>query len=487
MKKIKSMFEKHDLIKIVSIAVLITIVLTWVIPAANLSNGSLMESNLSRQGLFDIFLSGVYGANFFIQQIMFIVFVGMFYGILSNISGYKTLVSKIAKKLNGKEKVFVLVSSIIVTLLASLLTQTYVVFIFVPFILAIASKLNIDKMTAFLCTFGSILVGALGATYGSEGFIYFIKYLNYYQTEATVTKGIGIRFGILALSFALYSFFTLRYMKKNASNKLEQVEDLFATKEEDKKVKVWPMALCLGIIAVFTILGYFNWEAVVSQISELVGKTLENPFTKFHTWLYELSIGDYTIFAYILGKNATAFGEWNLYAISVIMVICLLLSVIIYRVKFDDMIDYAVEGLKKVIKPLIILLLVYTVFVFVYWNNSFTVTICHWITSFASEFNPFLATLSAMVSGIFHIDFGFAAYLLGEIFASTYSESFSVAMLVYVTIHALVQFVAPTSAILMLGLSYMEIPYTKWMKYIWKFALIMLGLLLIIFALLTYL
>ena len=208
MKKIKNMFAKHDLFKIVLLAVLVTIVLTWIIPAGSLSGGTYVKSGLTRQGLADIMLSGVFSANFFIQQLMFILFVGMFYGILSHVSGYKALISKIASKFKGKEKAFVLVSSFVIALLTSILSQTYVILIFIPFIINIASKMNLDKITAFLCTFGSLLVGILGATYGSEGLVYFINYLNYYK-EVSITEQIVIRFVILALAYILFSFFTI--------------------------------------------------------------------------------------------------------------------------------------------------------------------------------------------------------------------------------------------------------------------------------------
>lgn len=475
MKKMKSMFEKHDLMKIALLAVLVTIVLTWIIPAGSLSGGTYIKAGITRQGLADILLSGVYSANFFIQQLMFILFVGIFYGVMSHVSGYKALVSKIANKLKGKEKIFVIGSSLVITLLTSILTQTYAILIFIPFIINIASKLNLDKITTFLCSFGSMLIGILGATYGSEGFIYFINYLNYYQV-VSITAEIGIRFGILALTFILFNFFTIRHMNNNSKKKEDKVEDLFLVEEEkSKKIKIWPMALFLIVILVFAILGYVNW-------SENFNITI---FTKFHTWLTELAIGDYTVIAYLLGNNATAFGAWDLYTITIVMAIVLLLSVIIYGVKLDDIIENAIDGLKKVVKPLILLLLVYIVFVMVYWS-PFTVTICNWINSFADGFNPFLATISAAISGLFHIDFGFAGYALGDILTTTYGSSFEIGMVIYVAINGLVGFVAPTSAILLIGLSYLDIPYKKWMKHIWKFALIMLALLLIIFSLLTY-
>ncbi len=477
MKKIKSMFEKHDLLKIVLLAVLVTIVLTWLIPTGTISGGTYTNVGYARQGLVDIMLSGVYSANFFIQQLIFIVFIGIFYGILTHISGYKALISRIANKLKGKEKAYVLFSSFVITLLTSFLSQTYVILIFIPFFINIANKINLDKLTTYLCTFGSMILGILGATYGTEGFVYFINYLNYYQV-VSITEEIGIRFGILVLAYILFNFFTIRHMNKQKSNKkeYEKVEDLFLVEEEkSKNIKIWPMVAFLSLIVIFTILGYVNWKDCFNI----------DVFNNFHTWLTELTVGDYSIISYIIGKNATAFGTWDLYVITVIMAIVLLLVGIVYSIKIDDAIENAIEGLKKLIKPLCLLLLIYIVFVFVYWS-PFTVTICNWITRLANGFNPFLATISATIASLFHIDFGYTGYVLGDILTTTYGSSFNVGMLIYVAMNGLVQFIAPTSAILLIGLSYMNLSYKKWIMYIWKFVCAMLILLLLIFALLTY-
>ena len=40
--------------------------------------------------------------------------------------------------------------------------------------------------------------------------------------------------------------------------------------------------------------------------------------------------------------------------------------------------------------------------------------------------------------------------------------------------YGLASFVAPSSAMLLVGLSYLDIPYKDWMKYIWKFLVAML-------------
>lgn len=475
MKKIKDSFEKYDLLKSILIVILLTIVLSWIIPYGSFTGSEFVDSGLGRQGIVDILLSGVYSANFFLQQLLFVAFIGIFYGIISKTNGYKALVSVIAKIFEGKKKGFVLFSSLLITLLTTFLTQSFIVFLFIPLIINVASKLKLDKITAFLCTFGSMLIGILGATYGTEGLTYFVNYLNYYQ-EVKITLELGVRFGILALVFIVFNFFTIKHLKKNLSSKKdEEIEDLFEVDEINKNIKVWPMALFFGIIFVFAILGYVNWNNFNITI-----------FDDFHSWLTGLKIGDYTVISYILGNNAAAFGTWDLYTINVVLFIVLILSMLIYKIKMDDMIENALDGLKKMVKPMILLLLLYVIFVIIYWA-PFTVTISNWILKMAKGFNPFLATLSAFITSIFHIDFGYTGYALGEFMISYFGDSFNAAFVVYVVINGLVQVIAPTSVLLVLGLSYLDIPYKKWLKHIWKFFISILVLLLAIFAIFTYL
>ena len=322
-----------------------------------------------------------------------------------------------------------------------------------------------------------MIICILGATYGTEGLVYFVNYLNYYS-KVTVTTEIGIRFGILALAYLVMNFFTIRHMSKVEENKKKNDEvttDLFEISEsKEKGVKVWPMALMFVLLFVITLLGYVDWNGNF-------GITI---FDDFHTWLTDLSIGKYTIVSYILGNNAKAFGVWDLYTIIIFMLLFLFLSIVIYRVKWDEVFENAMEGIKKLAKPLVLLTLVYTIFVYIYWS-PFTVTIANWILGLVDGFNPFLTALVAGISSIFHIDFGYTGYVLGSVMA-TYGDSFNIAFIIFVAMNGLVLLVAPTSIFLMFGLSYLDIPYKKWIKYIWKVALILLVLLLLVFILFAY-
>ena len=80
------------------------------------------------------------------------------------------------------------------------------------------------------------------------------------------------------------------------------------------------------------------------------------------------------------------------------------------------------------------------------------------------------------------MSFSLAPYL-----ASFSGAEGNLILVIFTTIYGLVQFITPISVFLLFGLSYMNIPYKKWLKYVWKFLLCMFVCLLVIFTLLAYL
>ena len=221
-------------------------------------------------------------------------------------------------------------------------------------------------------------------------------------------------------------------------------------------------------------LGFIDWEANFEITM----------FREFHTWLTGLAIGDHTIIAYILGNNAECFGAWQLYHVLAVMGIILAILAFIYRVNLDSLIEGFSEGVKKMMKPVGIMVLIYIIFIFMYWS-PIVPTIVNWFVG--DMFNPFLSTIAAAISSLFHSDFGYTGYSLGGLLTTYDGDSFNIAYVIYTSINGLISLLAPTSVVLMAGLSYCNISYKKWFSYIWKFMLGMLVCLLVIFALLTYL
>lgn len=473
----KKFFEKHDLVKLTLIAIVFTLVLTWIVPSGIYQGGSVV-GEIKRTGFADLFLAGMMSVSFFLQQILFVLAVGAFYGVLTTMDGYKKLVGNLANKIKNHEIIFLTITSILIAGFTSITTNIFVIFLFIPFLISIIRKANLDDMTAFTTTFGSVLIGVLGATYGTEGLISFTNYLKYYTT-ATVGIEILVRAGILVLALVLFNFFNITHAKKvleaKKSNK-EINEDLFEVEEpKQKKVKTWPVSVGLITLLIFAILGFIDWSN--NWDIEI--------FNTFHEWLLKLSIGDYQIISYLLGENATAFGAWQLSNIIIIMAFVLIILSTIYRVNFDNLMEGLGNGIKKVLKLTGVMFFIYIIFVFMYWS-PIVPTIVSWIEGLGSGFNPFLSTLSASVSTFFHIDFGYTGYALGNLLATYEGDSFNIAYVIYTTMNGFINVFAPTSVIAMIGLSYCNIPYKKWFSYIWKFLVGMLVCLLVIFALLTY-
>ncbi len=474
----KKFFEKHDLVKMILIAIAFTIVLTWIIPSGVYQGGDI-AGTIQRTGFSDIFLGGMMSVSFFLQQMLFILAVGAFYGVLTKMDGYKKLVETIANKMKKHEIPLILVISLLIAGFTSVTTNILVIFLFIPFIITIIRRMNLDDMTAYAITFGSMLIGILGATYGTKGLISFVNYLKYYTT-ATVDAEVTVRAGILLLAFVLFNFFNVTHVKKILASKKSNKEengDLFAVDEpKKKKVKTWPIALGFIVLFLFIVLGFIDWETNFNITI----------FTTFHEWLQKLAIGDYTIIAYLLGANAAQFGAWQLYHILTIMAFVLIILAFIYRVNFDDLLEGIESGIKKVLKLIGIITLVYIVFVFMYWS-PIVPSIVSWIDGLADGFNPFLSAISASIATLFHADFGYTGYALGNLLASYEGDSFNIAFVIYSSMNGLISMLAPTSVITMIGLSYCNIPYKKWFSYIWKFILGMLVCLIVIFTLLTYL
>ena len=469
----KKLFKENDLVKVVIIAILFTAVLTWIVKGGSFAMNEtgkiefLASEDYIRTGINELTLSGVYAVSFFLQQMAFVAVLGAFYGILSLTNGYKKLVKECAKFVKGKEIPVVLIVSALMALYVSISSQVYISLLAVPFIISVLLNANLDKKTAFIATFGSILVGILGATYGTEGLYFF----NYYMGQ-DITKDVSIRFGILALAYVAFNFFNVLHMKKVLASKKtvdETKEDTFVVEEPTKKnTKVWPMITLLVITFAFAVLGYVRWEEQFKFTK----------FAKFHKWLMELKIGKKEIFAHLLG-NVQPFGTWEIYSFFGVLLVISIVAAIVYKLSVDDFIKGAIDGVSKMVKPILLMILAYSVFVLIYWSPIVPKIVSDILTS---KFSVFDTALSAMVSSFFTADFGYAGYTIGQYLTSTYATKMKEVIVIYSTMHGFVQTFAPTSVVLLLGLSYTKVSYKDWIAHIWKYLVTMLIALFIIFV-----
>lgn len=360
----KKFFEKHTVAKLVGILFFVTIVLSWIIPYSAFQGAELMKAEKANVGLTDITSILSTSISFIIDKIVYLVALGGFYAVISKTDGYKKIVSGIVKKLKGKEVLSTIIVSVVIALMSSFMTQSFVVLLFIPFFITILRNLGINKLTTFAATFGAMLVGILGATYGFEGLVTFDAYFSQTLTNKTAMKmTLGYRSIILLMALALYNFFLYFAAKKSLDSKAkkEKVEDEYLVESvKDKKAKSFPVAVILILTALITILGYIDWNGIFKI----------NIFNDFHNWLVGLKVGkDYTVMSYILGREASAFGTWTLNNISIVLVFMSILTAILYSIKFDDFFTSFGEGVKKLLKPMGVLVAVYAIFVSAYMTG----------------------------------------------------------------------------------------------------------------------
>lgn len=461
----KRFFEKYDLIKLAGIMIIIATMLTWFIPLGRFSGTEIVADEVSRIGLNAFLENGLYGPYYFTMLLTFLLVLGGFYQVLSKRAGYQRLIKKISEKLKGCEIPVVLVVSLLFAIIGSLSFELFPAMTLMPFIITILNRMKVDKISAFVATFGGLLVGVFGSTFSVKVANNLMSTFGVETADVLTTQTI-----LFVLAFILLSAFTILRLRKQKDDKEFQEYDLFkleTTEENSKKApKIWPYVIGIILFTLVTILAYLPW-----QIWEI---SLFDDITK---WVNEFSIGKVPIISYIFGEFK-AFGDhaqdgFTVFKIQHIMVFATLLIHWFGRMSLSDIFDCYGEGFKKLGKVTVVMLAVYTIVIF---SFSFPVmtTIVGWIDGFTEGFNAILAYIGAFITSLFSVEMQYTTAMAGTFYSTVYTEVHNTLLIIFQTAFGLVSFFAPSSVILMMGLAYLDIPYKEWMKFIWKFLLVLL-------------
>ena len=480
------MKKKYGLFKVLSVLLLIIVVLTYFIDSR--------QGGKSYLALVDVVLNFMQSFYSFFENILFVLVVGGFYGILNRIPAYKQMVKGIVDKVQSKSKLFVIITTVVLALVSAFTGLNVLLLLFVPMIVSVILLLGYDKLVALSATVGSIVIGLIGGVFLTVR----DPYSGYGVSFTTIDKLVGLdshwsnllpKFLLLILGIVLLVWYILSHIKNveygKCSYALTKSDSLFVELRDkngkkvevtsEKKVMVWPLAVCMGLVFGILVLGYLPWKDLFNL----------EIFEKFHTWLTGLKIGDYSVFTSLISVNFSAFGTWSilrtyLAAIVVLLVFSIILM-LIYRIKFDDAMDGFLYGVKKMLPAGLVVILAYTVFLCSY-DNGFIETV---ITLAGEKLgdNAIIHSLLVMFGSVFYVDFYYTSAGIFSNIVPTLSDSanLSVYAAMFQSLYGLVQIVGPTSILLLVGLSYLEVPYKTWLKYIWRFVV---GLLIIIFIVL---
>ena len=471
--------KKHGLLKILGILLALILIVSYILPGR--------QEVVERIGLADIPLNyySIVLQNF-CYIILFVLSVGGFYTVLNKTESYKKLLDNTVTKVKPIGKKFIYIVIILFAVITSLTGITIPLFVFIPFVATIILLLGYDKLVALSATFASIVVGYVGGifvnftnpnTYGIN------TYEEYVGLEAKFAN-VFPKLLLLFVGIALVIYFVGKHIKdvenKKVKYELNDNSELLITevKGSYKDIKTWPLIVILLLTFIILVIGLIPWN-------NLFGISV---FTDFHNWLTSLSIKEFAVIPNIISASLPALGEWTssgnpmaVYVyVSMLLLFMTILTALIGRVKVDETIDSIVEGSKKMLPTAALITIAYTVLVCAY-NNGFL----ELLISKYGKFNYGVSSLLAFLGCLLNVD---STWILAGAFSPIINlitdESIyaSVAVLLQ-GIYGLVMLVGPTSLILIICLTYLEVPYTTWLKYIWRFVLSLL----IVIALVTLL
>ena len=278
---------------------------------------------------------------------------------------------------------------------------------------------------------------------------------------------------------------------KNANKAALREEDIIVVKEsimgdssEDDYLvptrvevthKIWPFVVGFVLMFVLLVMAFISWNGSF-------GVTLFDDVTKNVT---EFELFGFPIFSKVYG-SVGSFGNWSVIDLFLPTSLLLILLTIIYRVKFNDVLDGAINGAKKALVPTFVVLLSYTMLVTVTYH-PFQMSIYKAILELTKGFNIVTTIVVSLLSTIFNVDpmYAFQAFLPYYTSLVSSGDNYSIAGIICQSMYGFGVLFAPSSFLLMIVLSYLKVNYGSWLKNTWKLLIELFIILLIIFIVLT--
>ena len=538
--------KKHNTFKVVLLALIVVLVLSWIFPAAYFSS-EYVDQGRVQMGLADANNYFMTALSYFGHVALYLILVGCFYGILYKIPAYRTFLDKIVAKVNSK--VFLVVTVLLLAFGVSIAGLQVGYAIFIPFIVALILLMGYDKIVAAMVVVGSMAAGLVGTTFAGTNNSLLISILGLkYDFQ------IGVRFIILLVAIVLVLFNIFMYIKRN----LGEVTVKKATKKEEKKEEVvvarkieaeaTPKKKTTNnkkttkttsskttkntkkkttrknankaalrdediIVIKESVTGSADEEYLVPTRVEVTHKVW--PFVVGFILLFVLlvmamitwgeggfgiklfddvtqAVKDFKLFGFPIfealygAQSLQAFGSWTLIDMFFPIILLLVLLVFIYKVKFDDVLEGAVAGAKKALYPAFIALMIYTILVAATYH-PFQLAIYKAFLGLTKGFNVGTTVIVTLLASIINVEPSYVYQAVLPYYASvvTNVEDFSLTGIIAQSMYGFAALAAPTSLILMGTLAYLKVSYKEWLKNIWKLLLELFIILLIVFIVLA--
>lgn len=456
--------KNKNLLKVFGIALLTVFLLTWIIPTSTTGTSGIELGAITPTGYADIFTSFEVILTYFARPSIFILMVGMFYGVINKTGSYKAVVDKIVSVFKKKRILFAALTVLIFGT-TTVATGIYLpLFMFIPLFIAILLELKYNKLQALLATAGSVILGLISQISS-----------NTYITVTGVKDNtfIWIKLGLAVVLLVLNILYIIKINVKKNKKEEEISESMFVPEKRDTVKGKNPKGIALSLVLVLT------FAVFVLGLTYLKDATM---FSTLYTNIQNVKIGSFAIFDAILG-SFEVFGSWTWVSLYATIGLAIIVIAISNSLTFKETIESSMEGAKKVFGLAVLAALICLIAIFTL-NSGFLMTVVNFISKGG---NIALVTLSSFIGSPFMVEEIYAAqYIIQLIYSVTANDAMLelYGLIVQVT-YGFTMLIAPSSVLLMISLYYLGEGYTKWFKYIWKLLIVVFAACLIAITIAT--
>lgn len=511
---------KRNLLKVLGISFLFFVILSWIIPVGTYTGGKLSTDGISPVGLAGLVNTPISAfITFALYGVVFAV-IGGLYGVIEKTGALEKITDKWANSYKERGNKFLVLTVVLLTVLSSLTGLVIPLFVLVPLFAGALFKMNYDKVTVLAATVGSLLVGNIASTYGFNITGYTKNLLSLDMNSQIVAKLILLVLLIILLAFTVVSSAKKKNNKETKALEAKKVEVKKEVKEikkgntkkstkttkkvsknnskksntkalavtkpvkkvsDSSKISGKAMVFLLVLMLIVAVVGMYNWYYSFNI----------DLFNNIHETVMGVKIKGFAIFKNLF-SGISQFGYWGNVEFAGLMIVTSMIIAKVYKLSLNEYVESFIAGMKKWMPTAIYSSLASVILVVLYQSlqagsGTLVDTINGKIFGLVDGFNPVVTGISTIVSGFFFNDLYYLLADLSAFVTGFDASSISIAGLVIQSIYGVAMMIFPTSVVLIAGLSYFDVSYKKWIKFIWRFALIAFLLVLLVSGILTLL
>ena len=438
---------------ILAILIIVLAVLTWIIPAGSyeyLADGEPIAGTYhavaqNAQGVGAVFLAPLKGLYDAIEVAVFILMVGGFLGIVMETGAINAGINTVVQKLKGREKLLIPILMFIFALGGTTFGMAEETIAFYPLVLPIVIAAGYDALVGVSIIMVGAGVGVLASTVNpfatgiASGF-----------AGVSLGEGIILRVIMLIVLLPIAVWYVMRYAEKVRANPQKSyVADMYESNREHFIGEEYNTAL--------------NGKQKIAL--SLFGLT-------FLVMIYGVIPFD------DLGVPLPVLGWW-FPELSALFLIAGIIIGIFYRLKEEKLVDYFLFGAKDLLGVAFIIGISRGITVIMN-DGMITDTILYWGESAlaGSGKSVFLALMYLIflpLSILIPSTSGLATLAMPILapLADFAGVGRDLVITAFQSASGLINLLTPTSAVVMGGLAIGRVGYNRWLKFVWKLALIL--------------